>query len=154
MAVEARSITDAAVKRNLLNEVRTFKTQLAALQAQASKRTLFGSHGNSNSNDHDKLLLQKSEDMLSNQNDTLERAKRSIMETEQVAFEITEELSNNREKLMSAHSRVRDVSSLTGRAKRLLSSMNQRAVQQKMIMYGITIGLIVAFFVLLYAMWG
>jgi vesicle transport through interaction with t-SNAREs 1 len=154
MAVEARSIPDAVVKRTLLDQVRTFKSQLAALQTQATKRSLFNGNGNSSQGDQNKLLLQKNQDLLMQQNDTLERAKRSILETEQVALDITEELANNRETLMSAHGRVREVSTLTGRAQRVLSSMNQRQVQQKLLMYAITVGLVLAFFVLLYFVWG
>jgi vesicle transport through interaction with t-SNAREs 1 len=52
---------------------------------------------------------------------------------------------------MSAHGRVREVSGMTSRAKRLLNSMSQRAVQQKMIMYGVSIGLVLGFLILLYS---
>ena len=76
-----------------------------------------------------------------------------MQETEQVALEITEELGNNREKLMSAHGRVREVGGLTGRARRILYGMNQRAMQQKLVMYGVAVGLVVGFTVLLWTMW-
>ena len=54
--------------------------------------------------------------MLGAQNDTLERTRRTMQETEAVAIEITEELGQNREKLISAHGRVCEVSGLMGRA--------------------------------------
>lgn len=152
MALEARSVSDATLKRDLLGKVRTLKGQLASLQSQSQKSGLFGS-SNSKKNDRAKLLLQQNEDTLASQNETLERARRTMEETESVALEITEELGNNREKLVSAHGRVREVSGLTGRARRILSSMNQRAIQQKLIMYGVAIGLVLGFFLLLYTMW-
>jgi len=152
MALEARSVSDATLKRELLGKVRTLKSQLASLQSQSEKTSLFNS-SISKKNDREKLLLQQNEDMLANQNETLERARRTMQETESVALEITEELGNNREKLVSAHGRVREVSGLTGRARRILTSMNQRAIQQKLIMYGVAIGLVLGFFILLYAMW-
>lgn len=152
MALEARSVPDASLKRDLLAKVRKLKGQLGTLLTKSEKRGLFASQGSKI--DREKLLLKKNEDMLGQQNETLERARRTMEETEQVALEITEELGNNREKLMSAHGRVREVSGLTGRAKRILTAMNQRAVQQKLVMYGVSVGLVLGFFFLLYAMWG
>jgi Snare region anchored in the vesicle membrane C-terminus/Vesicle transport v-SNARE protein N-terminus len=152
MALEARSVPDASLKRDLLAKVRKLKGQLSTLQTKSEKRGLFAG-GGANQNDRDKLLLKQNEDMLAQQNETLERARRTMEETEQVALEITEELGANREKLMSAHGRVREVSGLTGRARRILTSMNQRAVQQKLVMYGVAVGLVLGFFILLYTMW-
>lgn len=152
MALEARSVSDASLKRDLLAKVRTLKGELSTLRSKSEKRGLF-TGGAAAKSDQEKLLLKKNEDMLTNQNDTLERARRTMEETEQVALEITEELGNNREKLMSAHGRVREVSGLTGRARRILTSMNQRAVQQKLVMYGVAVGLVLGFFILLYTMW-
>ena len=105
-----------------------------------------------NSNYDERMRLQKNEDSLASQNETLERARRTMQETESVALEITEELGNNREKLMSSHARVREVSGLTGRASRILRSMNQRAVQQKMLMYGVSASVVIVFFILLWWM--
>ena len=76
-----------------------------------------------------------------------------MQETESVALEITEELGHNRERLVSAHGRIREVSGMTGRARRLLSTMSQRAVQQRLIMYGVAVGLVLGFLILLYSMW-
>jgi len=72
-----------------------------------------------------------------------------MAETEDVALEITEELSRNihREAISSASSRVRGVSSFINRARRILVSMKRREVQQKMVVYGIGVEL---FFALLF----
>ena len=156
MALEARSVdNDASLKRELLGQVRTCKSQWQALQQQAEKRSLLSSSSNNSKKkgDSDRLLLQKNEDMLAQQNDTLERARRTMQETESVALEITEELGHNREKLLTAHGRVREVSGLTGRARRILQSMNQRAMQQKMVLYGVAVSLVLGFLVLLWIMW-
>lgn len=158
MALEARSVSDATTKRELLGQVRTLKSQLQTYQTQADKNNLLSTSSRNgqltSAADKQKLLMQKNEDMLLNQNDTLERARRTMQETETVALEITEELGNNRETLMSAHARVREVGGLTGRAKKILQSMNQRAVQQKMVLYSVSIGLCVGFLLMLWFMWG
>lgn len=168
MSVEARTTissepttnTAAVTKNELLNHVRTLKSQLTTLQSKMTSQSLFSSHmnisNNSNSSqqyDKNRQILEKNEVMLLQQNDTLERAKRSILETEQVAFEINDELVQNRQTLISSQNRIQQVSHMTNHAKQLLSSMSQRQVQQKMILYGITISLILAFFFLLYTMW-
>jgi vesicle transport through interaction with t-SNAREs 1 len=155
MALEARSVSDVNLKQDLLQKVRKCKSQVTSLQTQSQQQSLFRPTNepttNSSTNGHDRLLARQTEDLLVNQNDTLERARRTMMETEQVALEISDELSHNRDKLMTAHGRVREVSGLTSRARRILNSMSQRAVQQKMVMYGVAIGLILGFLILLYS---
>jgi Snare region anchored in the vesicle membrane C-terminus len=171
MSVEARSVISSSSndggdgsspsKDALLNKVRTFKSQLTLLQSRVTTQSLFSNNNNNNHNSQlnsqkqqQQQALQHNEHMLQQQNETLERAKRSILETEQIALEINDELVQNRETLLSSQNRIRSVSSMTTHAKKVLSSMSQRNIQQKMILYGITIGLIVAFFFLLYTMWG
>mmetsp|Transcript_18483 Transcript_18483/g.39915 ORF Transcript_18483/g.39915 Transcript_18483/m.39915 type:complete len:201 (-) Transcript_18483:217-819(-) len=145
MALEARSLKQPT----LLQRVKDYKSQHAQLQQEYERQGLLGRH-----NDDDEESRRRTEDMLSDQNDTLERARRTMQETEQVALEITEELGQNRETLMSAHGRVREVSSMTGRARRILNTMTQRALQQKMILYAVGGGLVLAFFFILWMWWG
>lgn len=151
MALEARSQPSSAVKTSLLQKVRQAKSKYQSVQQRSDKQALLSSSSNNNNND--RRALQRNEDMLANQNDTLERARRTMQETETVALEITEELGNNRETLLNAHGRVREVSGMTGRARRILTNMSRRQVQQKMIVYGIAVGLVLGFLFLLWAMW-
>jgi hypothetical protein len=79
-------------------------------------------------------------------------AQRTVGSTEEVALEITSELAKNREKIESAHSKVREFSGMTDSARRIIHSMNKREVQQKFVMGGlglIILGAIV--FVIYYA---
>jgi len=156
MGLEARSTSSSQLKRQLLDAVKKHKSQLQSLQSEYERQSLMGGsgnsrHSNSSHQQHERLL--RTENQLSNQNETLERARRTMQETEAVALEITEELGHNRSKLESSHSRIREVSGLTGRARRILQSMNQRATQQKLILYGVAVGLVLGFIVLLYTMW-
>jgi predicted RND superfamily exporter protein len=153
MALEARSVPDAAEKRELLQQVRMYKSELQSLKDEYNKQSLLSSaRGNSSStsssNQHRERLLQQ-QDMLQNQNSKIDSARRVLQETEQVALEIGEELSNNRATIESAQGRVRQVTSLTGRARRVVASMNQRATQQKMVMYGLCASVIIVFFIFL-----
>ena len=153
MALEARSVPNPNMKRTLLGKVQDCKATWRTLKDQANHRGLFDS-GNRDNNGNRKTYqdrMQKNEDMLSRQNDTLENARRIMEETEIVAMEISDELGYNREKIMSAHGRIHEVTGMTGRAKRLLVSMNQRAVQQKMCMYGVALA---SALLLVFALWG
>jgi hypothetical protein len=71
---------------------------------------------------------------LSRQNETILNATRTVAETEDVAMEITQELGRNREKIESAHSKVREFSGMTDTARRLIHSMSKREIQQKFIL--------------------
>jgi vesicle transport through interaction with t-SNAREs protein 1 len=147
MALEARSVPDAALKRELLTQVRACKSELQSLKDEHNKQSLMsGAHTGGNSSHRERLLQQQ--DMLRSQNSQLDNARKVLEETEQVALEIGTELGNNRDQIQSAHGRVRQVAGLTGRAKRIVQSMNQRAVQQKVILYGLSASIVVVFCVL------
>lgn len=75
-----------------------------------------------------------------------------MAETESVALEITEELGRHRETISSAHGRVRQVSGMTNRARRIVQSMGRREVQQKLILYGVAGAVLLVFLMLLYGM--
>lgn len=152
MALEARSVADAGTKRELLQQVRACKSELRALKDEHNKQSLMPStRPGGSANDNRERLLQQQE-MLTDQNARLENARKVLEESEQVAMEIGEELSHNRETIESAHGRIRQVGSLAGRARRVLQSMNRRAMQQKMLTYGVSGGVILAFLVLLWWM--
>jgi len=139
MALEARSVPDANLKRELLARVRSYKTELKKIRDDDNKRSLMSSArgAGSSSDDQHRERMQQQQDMMHNQNKTLDSARRVLQETEQVALEITDELSSNRATIESAHGRVRQVTSLAGRARGVVRSMNARARQQKMLLYGL-----------------
>jgi len=152
MALEARSVPNPNLKRLLLDKVQECKSQWRTLKDQANQKGLFetsGGGGGGASKYRDRL--QSNEDSLSRQNDTLENAMRVMADTEIVAMEITDELGHNREKLVNAHGRIHEVTGMTGRARRLLTSMTQRQAQQKTCVYGAAVFIVIFFF---FAMWG
>lgn len=67
-------------------------------------------------------------------------------------MEITEELGRHRETITSAHGRVRQVTGMTNRARRIVQSMGRREVQQKLILYGVGGAVAVVFLFLVYSM--
>jgi vesicle transport through interaction with t-SNAREs protein 1 len=166
MQVEARSGDNGSTRQEWLQKVRVCKAQLANLRddfqtvkSQVDREALLLSSniegdatgGYTNSNKQRERLLQTNS-QLRKQNETLERAQRVMVETEEVAMEITTELGRNREKIATAHQRVRDVSGLTNQARRIVQSMSKREVQQKLLMYLVAALLVIAVIVILYAM--
>jgi vesicle transport through interaction with t-SNAREs protein 1 len=131
--------------------VRTSKSQLQTYKEKYEKQSLMSSANSKSSGGHRERLLQQ-QDQLRNQNSQLDNARKVLEETEQVALEIGSELGNNRETLESAHGRIHQVTGLTGRARRIVQSMNQRAVQQKLLLYGLSGSVIVVFCVLVWWM--
>jgi len=148
MALEARSVPEASLKRELLAQVRTCKAELQTFKDEHNKQSLLSGASKGGSGHRERLLQQQ--DMLENQNSRLDNARKVLEETEHVALEIGTELSHNRETIESAHGRVRQVGSMTGRAKRILSSMNQRAVRQKIMLYGLAGSVVVVFLLLVW----
>jgi vesicle transport through interaction with t-SNAREs protein 1 len=106
---------------------------------------------NRNNNGSKQHLLSNSQS-LQNQSETLANARSIMAETEGVALEITEELGRHRETISSAHGRVRQVTGMTNRARRIVQSMSRREVQQKLILYGVGGTIILVFLMLLYGM--
>jgi hypothetical protein len=148
MALEARSVPNASLKRELLAKVRSYKGELQTLRDEDNKRSLMSSaRGNGSGNDDHRERMRQQQEMLTNQNRTLDSARRVLQETEQVALEITDELSSNRATIESASGRIRQVTSLAGRARRVVASMNQRSRQQKMLLYGLAGSAVIIIFV-------
>lgn len=161
MTVEARSVQDPALKEDCLGTVRVAKGNQAnlvedvkAAQQLVDRVSLLqdanggndlesGSTRGKQKNDPARQHLLQMNHSLGQQNQTLENARRVMAETEDVALEITEELGRNRETIQSAHARVRGVTTLTNRARRILVSMQRREVQQKMLVYGVGVVLFV-----------
>lgn len=108
-------------------------------------------NGRNRSNGSKERLLSNT-DSLQQQSDTLANARSIMAETEGVALEITEELGRHRETISSAHGRVRQVTGMTNRARRIVQSMSRREVQQKLILYGVAGTIVLVFLMLVYGM--
>ena len=63
---------------------------------------------------------------LRSQNETLANARGIIAETENVALDITQELSRQRDTISSTNEHVHEVMSITDRAQRIVQSMTRR----------------------------
>ena len=137
-------------------QLANLKDDYRRLEQQRDKADLMmggsGSGGGRATANASKERLLAAQSQLEQQNESLDRAKSIMVETEQTALEITHELGRNRETLESAHGRVREVSGLTNRARRLLQNMNRRQVQQKLALYAVAGVILVVIGVILWNM--
>ena len=111
-------------------------------------------HGsnNGNNNKNSRMISKSNTQLLESQSKTLENARSIMAETESVALEITDELGRHRETIASSQSRVRQVTGLTNRARRIVQGMSRREVQQKLVLYSVAGVVIVVFLILVYGM--
>jgi hypothetical protein len=122
MALEARSAPDDSLKQELVDILNACKMQLHTYKTLNNKMELLPTKSNTEDRTQ-RERLQSSQDLASRQNAKLEGALRSIRETEEVAAEMNQELSKNRETLQNAQSNIGKMSSMTEEAKSLLGSM-------------------------------
>eukprot|EP00903_Cladosiphon_okamuranus_P018153 g16703.t3 len=161
MEIEVRSTTNPATKKELQGKMSSYKKTLQSLRGdyqraveKQEREGLLGgreaafAQGGASQEQRDRLL--QTTDRLDGQSRRLEDSKRTMMEIEDTAMEITSELGRNREKIGDVHDKVRDVSGMTASARRLVHNMNRREVQQRCMMYGIGLMLVVAVIVAVY----
>jgi vesicle transport through interaction with t-SNAREs 1 len=123
MALEARSAECPDAKFERLERVKIYKFQLEAVRQKHNKDFLMGDQASSMLQVKDRLT--QSETRAAQQNELLERARRSVLETEQVGASIMEEIGRNRETIQSAQGRIGTVSSLTGQASKIVKNMSR-----------------------------
>ena len=159
MNVDARTASDAVARKKLLARVELYQRGIKALRAEfvrakedAARYALLG--GRPGGGVDEECYLDELEEMsqqkerllatsasLAQQNSSLNQSLQTLEETEAVAFEITQELQSNREKIERARERVRDVDSLTSAARRMIAAMSRREAMCRVIF--VTTGLVV-----------
>lgn len=115
MAVEARNIEDAPIKRQCLDRHKVCKSQWQTAKWQAEQTALL------HSKNHAKV--PDAADSLARQNFVLAQAARSIQETEDVASGITANLAEHRETLERTRTNVKEVRSMTSTANQIATNL-------------------------------
>ena len=158
MNLEVRSL-EAATRKQLQKKVRQYKTSLNSLEddyrrvrEKHEREGLLGAGADGVgglSAEHRSRMADTTERMQGSSR-ALEMAITTVQETEDVALGITDELGRNREKIISAHNKVRQTSSLTDTARSLVSRMTRRDKQHKCMMYGLMLFMLIAIIIALY----
>jgi hypothetical protein len=125
LSIEARGAPDPCLKQELLDVVSAYKVKFQSYKDENKRKGLFASMPpGADARYRERMMLPQ--DRVRQQNQTILNALQSVNETEQVAIEIGQELSKNRETIENAQDNVDQVSSMAERAKGLLMSMRRR----------------------------
>ena len=134
MTLEARSTDegDTDMKLERAERVKIYKFQLEAVRNQHDAQFLMGSAAadmleleKQQQRLHVKQRLERTEMRAAQQNELLERARRSVEETETIGAEILSQVQRNRESIQSAHARVHALSGMTDRAGNIIKNMSR-----------------------------
>eukprot|EP00978_Attheya_sp_CCMP212_P031322 scaffold117941_cov60-Attheya_sp.AAC.4 len=145
MTVEARHQDAMEEREELLSRINLYTIQLESLKDYSEGH--LGNEEMKEKEKKDELKLRniahkevekvsssrsKSDSLFSTrvkidrQNQSLERARQIMADTEEIAFEVSEELLNNRETLETSQSRAAELNDMTGQANQILTRMNKR----------------------------
>jgi len=164
MDLEARSLP-LGVKSPLLAKLREYKADLTKLKREVKQaysstedeamrvellsRAELG-EGNSSSASAQRDALLSATQRVRATGERITQGRQTLLETEELGVSILQDLHRQRETIVGARENLHDADDAVGRARKVLTSMSRRAVQNKLIMVGIIVMLIAAICVVLY----
>uniref|UniRef100_A0A0D6QTF6 t-SNARE coiled-coil homology domain-containing protein n=1 Tax=Araucaria cunninghamii TaxID=56994 RepID=A0A0D6QTF6_ARACU len=161
MDLEARSL-QPSIKANLLAKLREYKSDLNNLKREVKKASSIDSAAareellESGMNDtlmasadqRGRLLM--STERLNQSTDRIKESRRTILETEELGVSILQDLHQQRQTLLHAHTTLHDVDDNIGKSRKLLTSMARRMNRNKWIIGGIIGVLILVIILVMY----
>ncbi|CAG9317311.1 VTI1_2 [Blepharisma stoltei] len=144
------SMMPANSRQSLQQEIRKFRNDLeiakrqirqeqALISDQKSKEMLMGTSLNKKNNNEQKERLLGANSLFIQQEGLIFEAKKYALEAENSSIEALSELKNQRETIQRSIQRNREVNENLTKGNRLISLMQSRAIQNKLIVYGIMI---------------
>ena len=163
--IEVRSV-DPAQRRVLLERVKPLREKLKSLQdsyrsasEDADRDGLLGPASGSSADlesgvgaasARQRARLAESNNRMQKQTEMIRTALQTAEETEGVAVEITGELARNRETIMGIRGHISDTSASLGTARGLITRMQKREFQQKLILGFVALVLLAAIALVIY----
>mmetsp|Transcript_3918 Transcript_3918/g.6895 ORF Transcript_3918/g.6895 Transcript_3918/m.6895 type:complete len:206 (-) Transcript_3918:104-721(-) len=142
LEAEARTQADATSRKALLGKVKKFKDDVKSLRAKAkiarekgereSLMNRIGSEGTAEQEDRLMNVNRRMEEGTSK----LEQSRRAMMEIEETAAGVSEQLSQNRATILGTKRKLDETNSLTGAATGLLRKLEQNERFKKLFSYG------------------
>lgn len=160
MDLEARSL-QPNVKGMLLAKLREYKSDLNNLKTDVKKISSVSLAA------RDELLesgmletemtstdprgrLMMSTERLNQSSDRIKDSRRTMLETEELGVSILQDLHNQRESLLHAHSTLHGVDDYIGKSKKILTTMTRRMSRNKWIVGSIIAAIVFAILLILY----
>lgn len=131
------------------NTMKTTRDEFLAAMSREEKSILLGVSPTHGSAEHRQRLLNTNE-KISRQNEKISRSLQVVAETERVALEIGDELDRNTETIEGIHGKVREVSTMTGTARRLIQGMTNRAARHRCMLWFVALLLLVIIILVIY----
>ncbi|XP_052070642.1 vesicle transport through interaction with t-SNAREs homolog 1A-like isoform X2 [Mytilus californianus] len=122
----------------------------AKLGIDSSRDELLGDDTH-DSEDQRRRLLDNTE-MLDRATRRIEHGYKVTLETEQIGAQVIEDLSNQRESIQRSRSRLGEMNANLGKSSRLLSGMMKRIIQNRILLIGIGLILLIVIVVAIYFM--
>ncbi|TMW65876.1 hypothetical protein Poli38472_003641 [Pythium oligandrum] len=120
------------------------RAQLMAKERKTQKRTA----NDTSYSQYDRIMANTNR--LNKSTKSLEGSQRLIAETEQIGISVLDNLSSQRESLLSAHEKVRETREATSEARRILQRMARRIITNKIVLYSVIALLVISICVVIY----
>jgi len=153
--------TSATEKKKLTIRLKSYKNEMARLEKEArnasdqaqqrqSRDQLLGAtlSGDDNQYDDEQALLTS--ERIERGSNRLRDAKRVAVESEEIGVDILTNLARDRETINRSRARVRDTEMNLSSSSRILSGMLRRAMQNRIILFGLIGALIFFIFLMIY----
>ncbi|KAJ9174236.1 hypothetical protein P3X46_017282 [Hevea brasiliensis] len=155
MDLEARSL-QPSVKAMLLAKLREYKSDLNKLKREFKRIT----SGNADQASREELLeagmadvhavsadqrerLSMSVERLNQSGDRIKESRRTMLETEELGVSILEDLHQQRQTLLHAHTKLHGVDDAIDKSKKVLTSMSKRITRNKWIVGSVIAALMI-----------
>mmetsp|Transcript_10517 Transcript_10517/g.37047 ORF Transcript_10517/g.37047 Transcript_10517/m.37047 type:complete len:232 (+) Transcript_10517:532-1227(+) len=140
---QRKALTERA--RPMRDSLRKLQEDFRSISEQSDREGLLGNSGSINgASAQARGRLLDANSRAERQNDVIRGALEVAHDTEQVAIDIAGELQRNRETMTGIRGHISDTDGALGTARQLISSMQKREVQQKMILAFVAFVLVAA----------
>jgi len=160
LEVEARTSADSASRKALQAKVAQFKEdcrvlrrRFEATKGSEERRRLLNSEngGSAGVSSEDRQRLNAVSDRMREGTSSLENSKRTMLEIEETAAGVTEQLAQNRSTIESTRRKVDETSSLSRDARGLLRKFERNEQVKRLCGYGAVVLVVFCLLVLVYS---
>lgn len=157
MELEVKDLTTDRQKYK--TRVKSYQVELTKLETDvrraklgidSSRDELLGDDTH-DSEDQRKRLLDNTE-MLDRTTRRIDHGYKVTLETEQIGAQVIEDLTNQRETIQRSRGRLGEMNSNLGKSSRLLSGMMRRIIQNRLLLLGLGVMLLIVIIVAIYFM--
>lgn len=157
MDLEVKDLTND--KQKYRTRVKSYQVELSKLETDvrraklgidSSRDELLGDDTH-DSEDQRRRLLENTE-MLDRSTRRLDHGYKVTLETERIGAQVIEDLSSQRETIQRSRQRLGEMNSNLGKSSRLLSGMMRRIIQNRLLLLGVGLVLLIIIIVAIYFM--